>query len=137
MITIGRRCYYYNIIVISICLCLLFLIQYDFSDENLSKNPSPIKPITLDCTDDPLQQWCQNQIHLCNSSLIIFNQLFAKTHSVILQRQFAIGKRQGGEELNNVLNQPENDEYFDFKQDFIQVIYALIPNKKKTNIFLF
>ena len=136
MITIGRRCYYYSIIFISVCFCLLFLIQNDFSGENLLKNPSPIKQITLDCTDDPLQQWCQNQIHLCNSSLIIFYQLFAKTHSVILQRKFAVGKRQGGEELNDVLNQSENDEYFHFEKDFIQVIYALIPNKK-TNIFLF
>ena len=76
---------------------------------------------SFDCTHDPLEHWCQDQIHLCNSSLIIFNHLFVKTHSINLQRKFAIGKRQGGEDLKDVLNQNESDEYFHFKKDFIQV----------------
>ncbi len=75
----------------------------------------------LDCTGDPLIKWCTNQIHLCNSSLIIFNKLFVKTDSIILQTKLAKGTRQGGEELINVLNQSENNEYFHFEKGFIQV----------------
>jgi hypothetical protein len=132
MLIIDRRHrYYYNIILLCFCLFLLFLLNYDFPkrDSSFQKffcNPSPI----IDCTGDPLKQWCKNPIHLCNSSLIIFNKLFAKTHSIILQTKFAQGKRQGGEDLNNVLNQTEKDEYFHFEKGFIQVINLLISKKK-------
>lgn len=138
MLIIDRRhCYYYYIILIFFCLFLLFLFNYDFpkidsSFQKFISNPSPL----IDCNGDPLKQWCENPIHLCNSSLIIFNKLFAKTHSIILQTKFAQGRRQGGEDLNNVLNQTENDEYFHFEKGFIQVINLLIKKKEKL-IFCF
>ncbi|CAF0949211.1 unnamed protein product [Rotaria sordida] len=86
-------------------------------------------------------QWCQNQIHICNSSVIIFNKLFIKTHSIILQTKFAKGKRNGGKDLNKVLKQNENDEYFHFEKDFIQfscnilLPIEILPNSHLSDIF--
>lgn len=121
MLIIDRhRRYYY---ISFICFCLLFLINYHFLNHVSSFKQILSNQTTLDCTGDPLKNWCENQIHLCNSSLIIFNKLFAKTDSIILQRKFTQGKRQGGEDLNDVLNQTENDEYFQFEKGFIQVMY--------------
>ena len=139
MLTIDRRRFYYHLIFIS--FCLLFLIKYDslkpFSNENvLKKNLLLDNPTVFDCSGDPLKQWCEHQTHICDSSLIIFNQLFAKTHSVVLQAKLANGKRHGGENLSDVLNQDERDEYFHFEKEFIKVIYLLILNMTK-NTFMF
>ncbi len=132
MLIIDRRHrYYYYTILIFLCLYFLFLVNYNFSknlsNEYLLENDSLFEEVLLnqpvyDCTGDPLKKWCENQVHLCNSSLIIFNKLFAKTDSIILQTKLAKGTRQGGEDLHNVLNQTENDEYFHFEKGFIQVI---------------
>ncbi|CAF3425584.1 unnamed protein product [Rotaria sp. Silwood1] len=94
----------------------MYLLKHDSSYKQLLYDQT-----NFDCFDDPLITWCQNQIHICNSSLIIFNKLFAKTQSIILQRKFAQGKRKGGEDLDKVLNQNENDEYFHFNKSFIQL----------------
>jgi hypothetical protein len=60
-------------------------------------------------------------MNLCNACLIVYNKLFAITRSAILQPKLATGKRLGGENIQEVLNQPEQDEYFHFEQNFIQV----------------
>jgi hypothetical protein len=116
MIILARRCRYYHFIVAFICL--LFFLNFNFR-KNISIKTA--QSTVLDCTGDPLIKWCANQIHLCNSSLIIYNKLFVKTDSIILQTKLAKGNRQGGEELTNVLNQSENNEYFHFEKGFIQV----------------
>jgi hypothetical protein len=117
---IGRR--YYCFILIFICL--LFFINLNFRRNILIINDQ--QPTLIDCTGDPLMKWCADQIHLCNSSLIIFKKLFVKTDSIILQTKLAKGTRKGGEELTNVLNQSENNEYFQFEKGFIQVIDKFI-----------
>lgn len=80
----------------------------------------------LNCSGDPLKQWCENELNLCNSSLIIYKNLFFVTRSVILQTKFATGKRLGGEDIEAVLNQPEQDEYFNFNKEFIKVIFIYL-----------
>lgn len=125
---------YYFLIVLPSCFCALVLIINNFpkriSNIYIFNSNSLYKDLTqnsehLDCFGDPLMKWCYNQIHLCNSSLIIFNKLFLKTNSIILNPEYAKGKTKGGEDLNKVLNQNENDEYFQFEKNFIQVIYQL------------
>jgi hypothetical protein len=81
----------------------------------------------LNCSGDPVKQWCENEMNLCNSSLIVYKKLFLVTRSVILQPKLAKGKRLGGEDMRTILNQPEQDEYFHFNKEFIQVnfVYSL------------
>jgi hypothetical protein len=127
-----RRHYLSRIIIIILCVCLFLPIKYNIfnilsetilinntSRANLSFN----KPI-LNCSGDPLEKWCQDEMNLCNSCLIVYNNLFAVTRSVILQPEFAKGKRVGGENIQDVLNQTEEDEYFIFYKNFIQVNYC-------------
>jgi len=111
-------------------------LNYNFPKSISTKNDSSLNQLSsdqliLDCTGDPLTKWCENQIHLCNSSLIIFNKLFVQTNSIILQMKLAKGNRQGGEDLKNVLNQTENNEYFHFEKGFIQVIYSCLEKAQK------
>ncbi|CAF4321666.1 unnamed protein product [Rotaria sordida] len=134
---LNRRCRQYLFYTIFIILCWYWFLNIQITSINLSfkitnktilQNKSLLlfNEPTLNCSGDPLEQWCQNQIKLCNSSLIVYNKLFIITHSIILQPEFAQGKRLGGENIQDVLNQPEENEYFHFQKEFIKV-----------NLFLF
>jgi hypothetical protein len=128
--SIRRRRYFISRLLIFILFIGLILqIRYNifnsltrkfFINNTTSVNLS-FTELTLDCSGDPLQQWCQNQMNLCHTCLIIYNKLFVITRSVILQPKLATGKRIGGENIQDVLNQPEQDEYFHFEKDFIKV----------------
>jgi hypothetical protein len=128
--SIRRRVHYLlQSLILILCFGLFFQLKSHFitfpSDINfnsLTSYPHILFDKTiLNCSGDPLKQYCENQVTLCNSSLIIFNKLFAITRSVILQPKLAKGKRLGGENIQEVLNQNENDEYFIFNKGFIQV----------------
>ncbi|CAF1317443.1 unnamed protein product [Rotaria sordida] len=149
---LNRRCRQYLFYTIFIILCWYWFLNIQITSINLSfkitnktilQNKSLLlfnEPI-LNCSGDPLEQWCQNQIKLCNSSLIVYNKLFIITHSIILQPEFAKGKRLGGENIQDVLNQPEEDEYFHFQKEFIklpcdiQEFHDRIPDGHLSNIF--
>jgi hypothetical protein len=129
-----HRYYLPRIILILICTCLLIELKYSFIDLvsknillNVTKPKNVLfnKPI-LNCSGDPLKQWCENEMDLCNSSLIQYNELFLLTRSVILQPKLATGKRFGGEDIKHVLNQPEKYEYFHFEKEFIKVKIFLL-----------
>lgn len=127
-----RRYFLLRIIILLLCICLFLQIKYDIfstipgkitvipdvSCANLSFN-NPV----LNCSGEPLQHWCQNQKRFCNGCFIIYHNLFVLTRSAIIQPKLATGKRIGGEDLEEVWNQPEHDEYFQFERDFIQVIF--------------
>jgi hypothetical protein len=122
-----RRCAL-NVFLILLCIYLFFQMHYTFMNPLSIKNLKSMirqkyvfKLSILNCSEDPLQQWCENQMHLCNSSLIVYNKLFLVTRSVILQPKLAQGKRLGGEDIQQVLNQREEDEYFHFEKGFLQV----------------
>jgi len=89
-----------------------------------------LKKTILNCSGDPLKQWCENEFKLSDPYLIIYKNLFAITRLVILQPEFAKGKRIGGENIQDVLNQPEQDEYFQFEKEFIKVIFRLVSIKE-------
>jgi hypothetical protein len=63
-------------------------------------------------------------VNFCDPYFIVYNNLFAVTRSVILQPEFAKGKRIGGENIQDVINQAEQDEYFIFYKNFIKVNYC-------------
>ncbi len=123
-----RRCLLYLLLIL-LCICLFFQIYCTFnspSTKHILINVTTLNNISsnksrLNCSGDPLQQWCENQMHLCNSSLIVYNKLFLVTRSVILQPKFAQGARVGGEDIQQVLNQREQDEYFHFEKGFVKV----------------
>jgi hypothetical protein len=128
---LARRCrlYLFRVIVISFCVCLFLQIKYggfhliskkSVKSVSIRANLSLIKLI-LDCTGDPLERWCQNRVELCDPNLIVYDNLFVETKEVILQPKFAKGKRIGGENIQDVLNQPEDTEYFQFEKHFIKV----------------
>jgi len=123
MLIIYRRYRLEFYVFLFICLLCFFI----FSNKNLSFVQRRINSITFDCTGEPLKFWCQNEIHRCNSSIIVFNKLFVRTNSLVLRIEHLKGKRRGGEDLQQVLNQTEEDEYFHFAKGFIQV------NRKTTN----
>jgi hypothetical protein len=124
-----RRPVLSRIIIIILCACLFFQIKYDvfnpLFNKNLTSNISRVNPLfdktILNCSGDPLKHWCENEVKLCDPYLIVYNHLFFITHSVILQPEFAKGKRIGGENIQDVLNQAEQDEYFHFDKGFIEV----------------
>ncbi|CAF1463117.1 unnamed protein product [Rotaria sordida] len=149
---LNRRCRQYLFYTIFIILCWYWFLNIQITSINLSfkitnktilQNKSLLlfNEPTLNCSGDPLEQWCQNQIKLCNSSLIVYNKLFIITHSIILQPEFAQGKRLGGENIQDVLNQPEENEYFHFQKEFIklpcdiQEFHDRIPDGHLSNIF--
>ncbi|CAF0862246.1 unnamed protein product [Adineta ricciae] len=124
-----RRYFLLNLFVITLCLCAIFPFKYHIFQLSPSK-PLPRnssfsdllrKEMTLNCTGDPLTTWCAAEMKYCNSSLLIYKNLFFLTRSAILQTIHAEGKRVGGEQIQAVLNQAENDEYFHFKKDFLQI----------------
>jgi len=148
-----RRHYLLRIILIIVCLSFVISIKdnlinsflKNISINNISSlsslssrtNVSYDKTI-LNCSGDPLKQWCKNEMKLCDSFFIVYNKLFAVTRSVILQAKFAKGKRLGGEALQDVLNQPEKDEYFHFDKEFIQVkVFIIIHYEIKINIYFY
>ena len=122
---------------ILLCLCIGLLLQiknyvFKFWSGQISisdtscTNRSYSKPV-LNCSGEPLEKWCQNQQRFCNDCLVIYNNLFVLTRSAVLQPKLAGGKRLGGENVEEVLNQPEQDEYFQFEQDFLKVTISLLP----------
>src|SRR5579871_3930100 len=121
-----RRHYLLNIIFLILCFGLFLQLKYNFihslSEEIFINNGSCpnilFSETILNCTGEPLKQWCDNEMKLCNSSLIVYNKLFAVTRSVLLQTKFAQGKRLGGENIQDVLHQAERDEYFHFEKGF-------------------
>ena len=124
-----HRRYLLRVPFIMLCLCLYIPIKHSFIDPlsrtifvNNELNTNVLDEKTYNCSGDPLKQWCANQINLCNSSIIVYNNLFVLTRSVVLQANLTKGKRLGGEDIKNVLNQPEQDEYFQFENEFIKVI---------------
>jgi len=130
-----RRYYLLNTIIIILCFSLFLQIKYNiihslpnkaFMNSTLCTDILFTKTI-LNCSGDPVKQWCENEMNLCNSSLIVYKKLFLVTRSVILQPELAKGKRLGGEDMQTILNQPEQDEYFHFDKEFIQVnfVYSL------------
>ncbi len=135
-----RRHYLLRFSIIILSVYLFFQIKYSSIDYSLSNNTFIniatsenvlIKKPMLNCSGDPLIQWCQNEVKLCDLYLIVYNHLFAITHSVILQPEFAKGKRIGGENIQDVLNQPEKDEYFQFEKQFIKVKFLFFFIKLK------
>ena len=126
-----RRCrlYLFRSIVIVVCVGVFLQIKYsafDFISKKSIENsvvPDKLSPkkLTLDCTGDPLQQWCETQVELCDAHLVVYNKTFVMTKEAILEPKLATGKRTGGENIQDVLNQPEGDEYFHFQKDFLKV----------------
>ncbi|CAF0866003.1 unnamed protein product [Adineta steineri] len=125
----SRRSILLKLILITFCFgafiqinynALYLLSQNTYGNLTLCTNTTRNKTI-LNCSGDPLKQWCKNEINLCHSSLSIYNKLFFVTHSVILQTKFAQGKRLGGEDIQTVLNQAERDEYFQFNKEFLKL----------------
>ncbi len=142
-----RRHFLLRIILLIICFSFIFSIKDNlikFLPKKISiNNKSTYTNILYDktilnCSGDPLKKWCENEMKLCDSFLIVYNKLFAVTRSVILQAKFAKGKRLGGEALQDVLNQPEKDEYFHFDKEFIQVkVFIIIHYEIKINIYFY
>jgi len=129
-----HRHYLLRTIPIIVCICLCFQIKYSFTNHSLPQNTIinistyenvPLKKTILDCSGDPLKIWCEKEVKLCDPYLVVYNNLFVVVRSAILQPKFAKGKRIGGENIQDVLNQPESDEYFRFEKDFIQVQSSL------------
>ncbi len=129
-----RRCRQYSLRITVIILCIYVFSRMKYSSINplykktltnvpTNKNVS-LQISKLNCSGEPLEKWCQNTVNFCDPYFIVYNNLFAVTRSVILQPEFAKGKRVGGENIQDVLNQPEKDEYFIFYKNFIQVNYC-------------
>jgi hypothetical protein len=127
----SRYSYVLNIILITTCITLLYQVKFHkikhdisttlITNQSLCTNTTITYQTKLNCFGEPAQQWCENMVDACPSALTIFMNLFAITYRVILQPKLAKGKRLGGENIQDVLNQAESDEYFNFDQGFIQV----------------
>lgn len=143
---LRRQAYLLNIVLVILFLCIYFhktsfLLIPSISNETLMSNgscqPERFDRSRLNCSGEPAKQWCDNEVNVCQSALIIYQNLFAITHSVILKPSLAKGKRLGGENIEEVLNQPESNEYFQFEKDFLQVKLASRVFSRQRSIFSF
>ena len=145
-----RRSFLGRLIVLFIFIGIFIQVQYHlFNKKPLETNLQqetieinlPVKGRQLACTGDPLKLWCKNVVDFCNSSLSIYQKLFIVTKSIVLQPKLAIGKRTGGENVQDVLNQAEEDEYFKYEKNFLQHSCQIpdlsknVPVSQLSNIF--
>ena len=142
-----RRCsIVLNIVLILVCLVVYLSKNSKIKSLELSlsspviSNRTSCTPIVFDqtrlnCTGDPAKKWCENQSNRCSNALITFNGLFAITHSAVINREMIKGKRLGGEQIQDVLNQFENDEYFQYQSGFLQVRIKRVRWKKMISFF--
>ncbi|CAF2051359.1 unnamed protein product [Rotaria magnacalcarata] len=144
-----RRNYFFHAILVILCISSFLALKKTKANPSSSIHTHTVSTFqnistnktALNCVGDPLKQWCKNQVQLCNSSLTVYNRLFVLTRAITLQPQYAKGKRIGGEDIQTVLNQPEQNEYFQFEKDFIRLsckvenIQENIPNSHLSSIF--
>ncbi|CAM4873471.1 unnamed protein product [Rotaria socialis] len=144
-----RRNYFFHAIFVILCISSFLALKKTKTNSSASIHAHTVSTFqnilinktTLNCVGDPLKKWCENQVQLCNSSLTVYNKLFVLTRAIILQPQYAKGKLIGGEDIQTVLNQPEQNEYFQFEKDFIKLscnvenIQENIPNSHLLNVF--
>ena len=84
--------------------------------------------------DDFFINWFNNSDSLCvdeKDKSVAYHHEFAMCHDIIIDRSFATG-RDGGERIEEVVNQDETVEYYTFKEGFLQM-----PCKKITKNYTF
>ena len=67
--------------------------------------------------DKMFQQWLGNETALCDNRFIGYNNVFALLRNVILDPSKGQG-RKGGEYINDVINQAEDEEFFKLKKGY-------------------
>lgn len=130
--TFRRRYFYVLILFVVIVLTVTWSKHYrprliEAQKEILSFGTpincslTPFDRNRFNCSGEPAEKWCKATQQRCGSSMITFLNLFSITSSAVIDRNHAKSKRSGGERVEDVLNQDENDEYFRFEKDFLQV----------------
>ena len=73
-----------------------------------------------------LAQWMDTEERYCDGHFTVMNSEFAMLKNVIVDRNFCHG-RNGGEEIHEVLNQPEDEEYYTYFPGFFQLPCQVKP----------
>lgn len=77
--------------------------------------------------DNTLKEWSKTNTSFCENRFVGFAHLFAILRDVFLDPSFSAGPP-GGEDIKNVLNQPEEKEFLIIKPGYFQI---RCKNKKK------
>lgn len=79
------------------------------------------KALKLSATLDPyISFFFTDATSFCDNAFIGYKNLFAKVQNVILDTQYGHGKR-GGENISEVLNQEESEEFYRFHTGFFKL----------------
>jgi len=82
---------------------------------------------TSDLTD-LFTDWHRNKEHFCNGLLTVFQHDFAVVKSVIIDKAFCVSARDGNELLEEVVNQPEDAEFYKFEMGCFQLPCTTRPS---------
>lgn len=90
---------------------------------------------------DIFSQWLDDSNTYCEENFIGYHNEIAMLKNVVIDMNYATG-RKGGEEIKAVINQPEEDEYFQFQYGFMQLPCEIKPdyffnNNNHNNQWLF
>lgn len=69
---------------------------------------------------DRMAEWLESEEKFCNGQFLAYNNEFAFVTDVIMDRNFCHG-RKGGELITDVINQPEEEEYYTYFPGFFQL----------------
>lgn len=74
------------------------------------------------------RDWHQHTEHLCNGLMTVFQHDFAVVKGVLIDKAFCVSTRSGSELLEDVMNQPEEDEFFKFEMGCFQLPCSRRPS---------
>jgi len=86
---------------------------------NTSSNTSSIQPNPFDLI--VFQQWKQTKQTTCRNRLELYGNEFARLTHVIIDRNYCRASARGGEQVDKVIDQPENAEYYQQLSDCFQM----------------
>ena len=81
---------------------------------------TPFKNINIDKNSNTFGYWLGDQEIFCGEKFVGFNHLFAKLHNVTVDPRKGQG-RKGGEQISEVFNQAEEDEYFKLHEGYFSM----------------
>jgi len=79
---------------------------------------------------DVFSDWQQNMEHLCSGLMTVFQHDFAIVRGVVIDKEFCVSTTNGSELLEDVMNQPEEAEFYKFEMGCFQ-----LPCTKRPSYF--
>jgi len=98
-------------------------IQHNGTGQLVVKNQRCADEALIDISDlsGMFISWKQNKEQFCNGLMTVFKHDFAIVRDVIIDKAFCVSIKNGSELLDNVMNQPEEVEFYKFEMGCFQL----------------